>query len=106
MTDAQIIAIAVTVLAVLAGSVFNNVRIGDVNTSLSARMGELNTSVNRRMDELNTSVNRRLDDLKDVLRAEFRAEMIKVDAKLDTIITMLGNLDTRVTKLEARSHEG
>jgi len=32
--------------------------------------------------------------------------MIKVDAKLDTSSTMLGNLDTRVTKLEARSHEG
>jgi len=66
MTDAQIIAIAITVLAVLAGSVFNNVRIGDVNTSL-----------NRRFERL--------------------------DSKLDTIITMLGQLDTRVTKLEGHS---
>ncbi|MGD1070440.1 MAG: hypothetical protein ABSB15_09895 [Bryobacteraceae bacterium] len=82
MTDAQIIAIAITVLAVLLGSVFNNVRISDVNASLS----------------------RRIDDLRDVLRAELRADMTKVDAKLDTIITMLGQLDTRVTRLEERPH--
>jgi hypothetical protein len=82
MTDSQIIAIAITVLAVLAGSVFNNVRISEGNASL----------------------NRRIDDLRDVLRAELRADMIKVDAKLDTLIAMVGQLDTRVTKLEARSH--
>ena len=88
MNDAQIIAISITVLAVLAGSVFNNVRIGDVNTSL----------------------NRRLDDMKEVLRTEMdlRFERIdirfeRLDSKLDTIINMLGQLDTRVTKLEGRS---
>jgi hypothetical protein len=79
MTDAQIIAIAITVLAVLAGSVFNNVRIGDVNANLSARISEGNASLNQR-----------IDDLRDVLRAEFRADMIKVDAKLDTLIAMVG----------------
>jgi hypothetical protein len=88
MNDAQIIAISITVLAVLAGSVFNNVRIGDVSTSL----------------------NRRIDDMKEVLRAEIdlRFERIdqrfeRMDSKLDTIINMLGQLDTRVTKLEGRS---
>jgi hypothetical protein len=88
MNDAQIIAISITVLAVLAGSVSNNVRIGDVNTSL----------------------NRRIDDMRDVLRAEMdlRFERIdqrfeRTDSKLDTIINMLGQLETRVTKLEGRS---
>jgi hypothetical protein len=81
MTDAQIIAIAITVLAVLAGSVFNNVRIGDVSVSL----------------------NRRIDDMRDVLRAEMNGRFEWMDAKLDTIISMLGQLDTRVTKLEGRS---
>jgi hypothetical protein len=79
MTDAQIIAIAITVLAVLAGSVFNNVRIGDVNANLSARISDGNASLNQR-----------IDDLRDLLRAEFRADMIKVDAKLDTLIAMVG----------------
>jgi hypothetical protein len=80
MNDAQIIAISITVLAVLAGSVFNNVRIGDVNTSL----------------------NRRIDDMRDVLRAEMDLRFERMDSKLDTIITMLGNLETRVTKFESR----
>jgi hypothetical protein len=81
MNDAQIIAISITVLAVLAGSVFNNVRIGDVNTSL----------------------NRRIDDMRDVLRAEMDLRFERMDSKLDTIITMLGQLESRVTKLEGRS---
>ena len=81
MTDAQVIAIAITILAVFAGSVFNNVRIGDVNTSL----------------------NRRIDDMRDVLRAEMDLRFERMDSKLHTIITMLGQLDTHVTKLEGRS---
>jgi hypothetical protein len=98
-TDAQIIATAITVLAVLAGSVFNNVSIGD----------------------LNTSANRHLDDMREVLRAETdsRFEFIDsrfqrvdsemnirfdhMDSKLDTIIAMIGQLDTRLTKLGGRS---
>jgi hypothetical protein len=82
MTDAQIIAIAITVLAVLAGSVFNNVRIGDVNVGL----------------------NRRIDDMRDVLRAEMDLRFERLDSKLDTIIGMIGQLDARVTHLEERIH--
>lgn len=81
MTDSQIIAISITVLAVLAGSVFNNVRIGDVSISLS----------------------RRIDDMRDVLRAEMDLRFERMDSKLGTIINMLGPLETRVTKLEGRS---
>jgi len=89
MTDAQIIAIAITVLAVMVGSVFNNVRISEVSASM----------------------NRRIDGLKDVLRSEFRADMTgiragmsKMEPKLDTLISMVGHIDTRVTKLEVRTH--
>jgi hypothetical protein len=81
MNDAQIIAISITVLAVLAGSVFNNLRIGDLNVGL----------------------NHRIDDLRDVLRAEMDLRFERMDSKLDTIITMLGQLESRVTKLEGRS---
>jgi hypothetical protein len=95
VTDQQIIAIAITVLAVLAGSIFSSVRISDLNTNLSGRIAETNASLNRR-----------IDDLRDVLRAGMRADMTKVEAKLDTIITMLGHLDTRVTKLEEKRASG
>jgi hypothetical protein len=81
MNDAQIIAISITVLAVLAGSVFNNLRIGDVSIGL----------------------NRRIDDMRDVLRAEMDLRFERMDSKLDTIINLLGQLETRVTKLEGRS---
>ena len=91
MTDQQIIAIAITVFAVLAGSIFNNVRISDLNTGLSARIAETNAGLNRR-----------IEDLRDVLRAEMRADMTKLEGKLDTIINMLGHLDSRVTKLEEK----
>jgi hypothetical protein len=92
MTDAQIIAIAITVLAVLAGSVSTHVCLGD----------------------LNTSVGRHLDDMKDVLLAGMnggfeyannsfqRAGFERIDPKLDTIISMISRLDARLTKLEGR----
>ena len=86
MNDAQIIAISITVLAVLAGSVFNNVRIGDVNIGL----------------------NRRMDDLRDVLRAELLKETAGIrnliERNQDALLTELARIDQRVTRLEDRIH--
>jgi len=80
MTDAQIIAIAITVLAVFAGSVFNNVRIGDVNTSL----------------------NRRIEDMKDVLRTELLKETAAIrhliEHNQDVLLTELARIGQRVTR--------
>lgn len=98
MTGQQIIAIAITVLAVLAGSIFNNVRISDLNGGL----------------------NRRMDDLRDVLRAEMRAEYAQlrqesaqhytefmarfnsIDRKLDELLRLSADHDTRIARLEQR----
>lgn len=44
MTDMQIVSIAITVLAVLAGTSFNNVRISDLSTNVQGRFGDLNTT--------------------------------------------------------------
>jgi low affinity Fe/Cu permease len=82
MTDAQIIAIAITVLAILGGALINNARITDV---------------------------------KEVLRSEFRADLMQfrmeinerfnsIDRKLDEILRMVGDHETRITKLEERPH--
>jgi hypothetical protein len=60
MNDSQIISIAIMVLAVLAGSVFNNVRIGDMS--------------------------KRIDDMRDLLRAEMsknQSEMLNRFGDLD-----------------------
>jgi len=88
MTDAQLISISITVLAIFGGVLINNARLGDVNT--------------------------RLSDLKEVLRAEARtdkSEIVNMIAELrriietnhDTTLRMLADIDQRVTRLEARS---
>lgn len=101
MTGAQIIAIAITVLAVLAGTLFSNSRISDLNTRLS---------------ETNAATNRRMDDMQEVLRAEMKAQgavfdarmgafegrFNSIDRKLDEILRMVGDHETRIGALEHR----
>jgi hypothetical protein len=77
MTDAQMITLAVAILAVFAGTIFNNSRITD-----------LRDSVNRRLDDSRDSVNRHIED-----------KFARLDGKLDHIIEMLATYDARITKL-------
>ncbi|HKD10403.1 MAG TPA: hypothetical protein VKB79_31130 [Bryobacteraceae bacterium] len=88
MNDAQILAIAITVLAIFGGVLINNARLGDVNT--------------------------RLGDVKEALRAEMRADKADImnmfaelrrliETNHDTTLRMLADIDQRVTRLEARS---
>jgi hypothetical protein len=81
MNDTQIVTIAITVLAVLTGALINNARIGDLSSLLS----------------------KRIDDSRDVLRAEQMASTAKIEAKLDAILKLLADVDSRVTRLEGRS---
>ena len=85
MTDAQLVAIAITVLTVLGGTLINNSRIGDMNN--------------------------RLGDVKEVLRSEFRADMSEfrsemnsrfnsIDHKLDEILRIVGDHETRISAIE------
>jgi hypothetical protein len=61
VTDAQSIAISITILAVLAGSVFNKTLIGDVSISL----------------------NRRIDDMRDVLRADVKGRFESMGSEMN-----------------------
>jgi hypothetical protein len=88
MTDAQILAIGITVLAVLAGTLFSNSRIGDLST---------------RVSETNNASNRRIDDLKEVLRAEMKAGFSSAEHKLDELLRITAHQDDRIIKLEERS---
>jgi hypothetical protein len=82
MTDAQIIAIAITVLAILGGTLINNTRIGDINN--------------------------RIGDVKEVLRAELLKETAAIrhliERNQDALLTELARIDQRVTRLEERMH--
>jgi len=84
MTDAQMISIAITVLAIFGGVLVNNARFITLG-----------------------------DDLKETLRAEAKAdkgEIVNMIAELrriiegnhDTTLRMLADIDQRVTRLEAR----
>jgi hypothetical protein len=90
MNDAQIISISITVLAIFAGSLYNNVCISD----MSARFAD---------------VNRRTDDLGVVLRAEMKASQAEINfqfertnVKIDSLLRLVADIDQRVTALEAR----
>ena len=99
MTDAQIIAIGITVLAVLAGTLFNNVRISDLNGTVNARLG----SVEGRISSLETRFENRFNSIESRLGSmESRAENRygSIDRKLDEILRIVGHHETRISVLE------
>jgi low affinity Fe/Cu permease len=78
MTDAQLISIAITVLAILGGTLINNSRLGDVKEVLRAEMGALEARMENRFN--------------------------LIDRKLDEILRIVGDHETRLAKLEERPH--
>ena len=90
MNDTQIISISITVLAIFAGSLYNNVRISDMS-------GRFNDISNRFGD-----VNRRIDDVAAITRAEMHLEFERMNAKIDSLLKLVADIDERVTALEAR----
>ena len=80
MSDGQILTIALTMLAIFAGSWFNNSRISDLSNKLDIR----------------------ITDLRDVLRAEMRLESERMIQKIDAVLQQLGSHETRITHLEER----
>jgi hypothetical protein len=75
VTDAQIIAIAITVLAILGGALINNTRMGDVKEVLRAEL-QKETSAIRHLIERNQ----------------------------DALLTEFARFDQRLTRLEERMH--
>jgi cell division protein FtsL len=71
MTDTQLLSIAVMVLAVMAGALFNNHRIGDVR--------------------------KRIDDMRELLRAEMSKNQNEVLHKVADLDTRLTRIEERLT---------
>lgn len=80
MTDAQILAVSITVLAVLVGTLFNNSRLGDVKEVLRA---ETKADIAQ-------------------LRLDMSTRFNSMETKIDTMLRLLADVDQRVTRLEAR----
>jgi hypothetical protein len=80
MTDAQLISIAITVLAIFGGVLMNNTRLGDVKEALRAEAKADKGEIVNLIAEL-----RRI-----------------IEGNHDTTLRMLADIDQRVTRLEAR----
>jgi hypothetical protein len=78
MTDSSIISLAITLLAIAAGSLFNNVRISD----------------------LATATNKRFDDMRDLIRSEIARVDQKLDRITDTLGAMLNDHEQRIRSIE------
>lgn len=82
MTDNQILTIALAtvpnMLAVLAGILINNSRLGDLKTDMNLRMAELRSHMDSRFN----SVDRQFSDTRDLWRAELHRVEEILDARL------------------------
>ena len=85
MTDANVISIAITLFAIAAGSLFNNVRISDLATSTS---------------KLFDDQNKRFDDLRDLIRSENARLEQKFDRIAETLGTVINDHEQRIRTLE------
>ena len=80
MTDAQLISIAITVLAIFGGTLINNARLGDVKEALRAEAKADKGEIVNMIAEL-----RRI-----------------IEGNHDTTLRTLADIGQRVTRLEAR----
>jgi hypothetical protein len=78
MTDANVISIAITLFAIAAGSLFNNVRISDSSTA----------------------TNKRFDDQRDFIHSEISRLDQKLDRIADTLTAMIKDHEQRIRTLE------
>ena len=80
MADANIISIAITLFAIAAGSLFNNVRISDSTTS----------------------TNKRFDDMRDFIRSENARIEQKIDRIAYTLTAVINDHEQRIRAIEQR----
>ena len=80
MTDAQLISISITVLAIFGGVLINNARLGDLRDALRVEAGADKSEIVNMIADL-----RRI-----------------IEANHDTTLRMLADIDRRLTRLEAR----
>ena len=126
MTDTQLVTIAITLVAILIAMLVNNQRMSDLRTDVGLRIGDVGTrfeqrfadidkrfgdmdkrfgDVDKRFADFNQrflDMNRHIDDMATMLRAEMRADRAETNAKLDSILALMANVDQRVTRLEDR----
>ena len=87
MTDVQILTLALTLLGIFAASWFNNSRITDVSNKIDFRVNDLGNVLRAEMKTMETNMGLRLE---------------RMDNKIDALLKLVADIDTRVTSLESR----
>jgi hypothetical protein len=82
MTDPQIMTLALAIVIPLSMLIYSNSRITEAKETLRAEIGQLRS------------------DLTLTMETRFNS----IDRKLDEILRMLGDHETRITRLEQRPH--
>ncbi len=72
-----------------------NTRIDDLDARLNTRIDELDARLSARIDGMNT----RIDELRADIR-ELRADLVRVDERLDAVEVAVGRLDQRLAIIE------
>jgi len=88
MNDSQIIALSITVLAILGATFVNNARIGDVKDVIRAE-------VDARFAKLDLSLEIRFNSLE--------ARFSSIDRKLDELLRVVADHDQRIRSVESRT---
>jgi hypothetical protein len=86
------------VLAILAGALINNSRVGDLNQSLNRRIDDVKDVLNSQLTAAQVQADTWFAQIESRLEARFNS----IDRKLDELIRIMGDHDTRIAKLEER----
>jgi predicted PurR-regulated permease PerM len=86
---AGIASIAITLFAIAAGSLFNNVRISDSANAL-----------NKRIDDANSGTAKRFEDLRDFIHSENLRLEQKLDRIAETLMTVIHDHEQRIRAIE------
>lgn len=89
MNDSQIIALSITVLAILGATLVNNARIGDVKDVIRAE-------VDARFAKLDLSLEIRFNSME--------GRFSSIDRKLDELLRVVADHDQRIRSVEGRTH--
>jgi chromosome segregation ATPase len=89
MTDPQIMTLALAIVIPLSMLIYSNSRITEAKETLRAEIGQLRS-------DLTLTIEGRFN----AMETRFNA----IDRKLDEILRMLGDHETRITRLEQRPH--
>lgn len=76
--------------------IYSNTRITELKETLRAEMGQMEARIDTRFVAFEARVDARFN----ALEAKMDARFSSIDRKLDEIIRILGDHETRITKLE------